>query len=262
MDAQSGLPQHLAIIMDGNGRWAELRRRDRTFGHLKGARVAKTIIETCAQQGLKQLTLYAFSTENWLRPKMEVAFLMILLTRHLQRERKTLMKNNIRFSVIGEIDRLPAPVLAEVNKTLEMTAKNTGMSLTFALSYGGRQEITCAMKSIAEEVAAGRLKPEDVTEELIAKTLQSAAVHEKDPDLIIRTSGEYRLSNFMLWQAAYSELYITPTLWPEFTPKELQLAFAQFSGRERRFGRTTAQISSISPLESVDKKPKRHISIS
>ena len=259
MDSQKGLPQHVAIIMDGNGRWAELRRRDRTFGHLKGARVAKTVIETCAQQGLKQLTLYAFSTENWLRPKMEVAFLMILLARHLKRERKTLMKNNIRFSVIGEIDRLPAAVLAEVNKTLEMTSKNTGMSLTFALSYGGRQEITCAVKSIAEEVAAGRMKPEDVTEALISEKLQSAAVHEKDPDLIIRTSGEYRLSNFMLWQAAYSELYITPTLWPEFTPKELQLAFAQFNGRERRFGRTTAQISSF---ELVEKNPQRHASIS
>lgn len=238
-----GLPNHVAIIMDGNGRWAELRRKDRTFGHLKGARVAKSVIETCAQAGLEQLTLYAFSTENWLRPKMEVAFLMILLGRHLKRERATLMKNNIRFSVIGDVQRLPAPVLVEVHRTLEETKNNTGMSLTFALSYGGRQEITGAVQQIAREVAAGRLDPDDIDESLLASHLQTSDVHPCDPDLIIRTSGEYRLSNFMLWQAAYSELYVTSTLWPDFGTEELARAFDSFAGRERRFGRTTAQLA-------------------
>jgi undecaprenyl diphosphate synthase len=246
LKAVSGLPHHVAIIMDGNGRWAELRRRDRTFGHLKGARVAKEVIEICAHMGLPQLTLYAFSTENWLRPKMEVAFLMVLLGRHLKRERASLVKNNIRFSVIGEVDRLPAAVLEEVHKTIAATKNNTGMSLTFALSYGGRQEITNAVKQIAEEVASGVLNPAQVTESLISEKLQSAAVHECDPDLIIRTSGEYRLSNFMLWQAAYSELYVTPTLWPDFSTTELNLALKQFSSRERRFGKTKAQV--VSPL--------------
>ena len=254
------LPHHLAIIMDGNGRWAELRRRDRTFGHLKGARVAKSIIETCAELGLPQLTLYAFSTENWLRPKTEVAFLMILLARHLRRERQSLMKNNIRFSVIGDVERLPAPVLAEVNQTIEQTSRNTGMSLTFALSYGGRQEITDAVKAIAEEVASGQLSPDQIDENMISRRLQSASVHEQDPDLIIRTSGEYRLSNFMLWQAAYSELYITPTLWPDFGREELLVAFKQFASRERRFGRTTQQLTSTSP--QLEMPPKRHASIS
>ena len=247
MVRSEGLPNHVAIIMDGNGRWAELRRKDRTFGHLKGARVAKNVIEACAEAGLEQLTLYAFSTENWLRPKMEVAFLMILLGRHLRRERATLMKNNIRFSVIGDIDRLPAPVLAEVHRTLEETKSNTGMSLTFALSYGGRQEITSAVRQIAEEVAAGRIDPSEIDETLLASHLQSADVHPCDPDLIIRTSGEYRLSNFMLWQAAYSELYVTSTLWPDFDLAELGRAFDSFAGRERRFGKTSTQLASSPP---------------
>ena len=266
MGATQGLPKHLAIIMDGNGRWAELRRRDRTFGHLKGARVAKSIIETCAQMNIPQLTLYAFSTENWLRPKMEVTFLMILLARHLRLERRNLMKNNIRFSVIGEIERLPAAVLEEVHKTIEMTSANTGMSLTFALSYGGRQEITNAMRSIAEDVAAGKISADAISEEFIGQRLQSASVHANDPDLIIRTSGEYRLSNFMLWQAAYSELYITPTLWPEFGAEELRVAFSQFGNRERRFGRTTAQVSNFGVVEnsnrSTNNSPKRTAQLS
>lgn len=250
------VPTHLAIIMDGNGRWAELRGRDRTFGHLKGARVAKNIIEFCAQRGLKQLTLYAFSTENWLRPKAEVSFLMTLLARHLRKERRTLIKNNIRFSVIGDIERLPGPVLAEIEKTIEDTRQNTGMSLTFALSYGGRQEITEAVRAICRDVQAGHLKPEDISEATIASRLQTSGMPE--PDLIIRTSGEYRLSNFFLWQAAYSELYITQTLWPEFTAEELERAFHQFATRERRFGRTTAQVKQISLADLVKLTASRH----
>lgn len=242
------VPTHLAIIMDGNGRWAEVRQRDRTFGHLKGARVAKNTIELCASLGVQQLTLYTFSTENWLRPHQEVSFLMMLLARHLRKERRTLMKNNIRFSVIGDVSRLPAAVTAEVEKTIEETSKNTGMSLTFALSYGSRQEMTNAVKSLCEDVKAGKLDPSAICEELISSRLQTA--HMPDPDLIVRTSGEYRLSNFLLWQAAYSELYITQTLWPDFSKEELMKAFQQYGARERRFGRTTAQLkqSSIADL--------------
>lgn len=252
-------PKHLAIIMDGNGRWAQLRGRDRTFGHLKGARVAKNTIEACASLGIEQLTLYAFSSENWLRPHQEVSFLMMLLARHLRKERRTLMKNNIRFSVIGDLEKLPAPVMCEVRKTIEETRKNTGMSLTFALSYGSRQEITCAVRKLAEEVKAGLLQPADITEEMISSHLQSSFM--PDPDLIIRTSGEYRLSNFLLWQAAYSELYITQTLWPDFSKDELMLAFRQFESRERRFGRTTAQLGQGSIAELVRRTALRQATI-
>jgi undecaprenyl diphosphate synthase len=234
------IPAHLAIIMDGNGRWAELRHRDRTYGHLKGARVAKNTIEFCASLGIQQLTLYTFSTENWLRPHQEVSFLMMLFGRHLRKERRTLIKNNIRFSVIGDIARLPETVRAEVFKTIEETRMNTGMSLTFALSYGSRQEITGAVRQIAEAVKAGQLEPGAVTEDLINSYLQTAQM--PDPDLIIRTSGEYRLSNFLLWQAAYSELFVTQTLWPDMTNDELLAAIHKFGSRERRFGRTTSQV--------------------
>ena len=239
---RSALPRHLAIIMDGNGRWAELRGRDRVFGHLRGARIAKNTIELCAELGLEQLTLYAFSTENWMRPKAEVTFLMMLLGRHLKKERANLVKNNIRFSVIGDVARMPDFVIAEIDKTIAATKDCTGMKLTFALSYGGRQEITNAAQALARAVAAGHLKPEDITEERFQLELQTAG--QKDPDLLIRTSGEYRLSNFMLWQIAYTELYVTKTPWPAFDRSELFKAFEHFSGRERRFGRTTAQILS------------------
>lgn len=224
--------------MDGNGRWAELRGRDRTFGHLKGARVAKSIVETCAEIGIQQLTLYAFSTENWLRPKSEVSFLMMLLGRHLRKERRGLVQNGIRFSVIGDLSRLPAAVRDEAVKTIEETSHNTGMSLTFALSYGSRQEITGAVRSLCEDVAAGCLRPEDINEAMVAQRLQTANM--PDPDLIVRTSGEYRLSNFLLWQAAYTELYVTATLWPDFSADELRTALRQYALRERRFGQTAA----------------------
>lgn len=236
----ANFPAHLAIIMDGNGRWAELRGRARTFGHLKGARVAKNIIEQCTKLGIRQLTLYAFSSENWLRPQEEVSFLMMLLARHLRKERRTLIKNNIRFSIIGDAERLPEIVRKEVDITISSTSTNTGMRLTFALSYGSRQEITRAVRSICEDVKSGVLSPTDISEGLIASRLQTFDM--PDPDLIIRTSGEFRLSNFLLWQAAYSELYVTQTLWPDFSNDELLQAFEQFSRRERRFGRTTGQL--------------------
>ena len=236
---ESHLPSHVAIIMDGNGRWAEMRGRDRVFGHLRGARVAKQTIETCAEMGLEQLTLYAFSTENWKRPRAEVSFLMLLLGRHMRKERMNLVRNNIRFSVIGDVTRLPVTVYEEVEKTIAATSGCTGMSLTFALSYGGRQEIAAAARALALDVASGRICVDDINEQTFGAKLQTS--HMPDPDLIIRTSGEFRLSNFMLWQAAYSELYVTETMWPDFEKPHLVAAFEHFAKRERRFGCTHAQ---------------------
>jgi undecaprenyl diphosphate synthase len=228
------LPEHIAIIMDGNGRWANARSRPRNFGHLKGARVARSTIVSCARLGLPYLTLYAFSTENWLRPKDEVSFLMKLLERNIRKERSTLMKNNIRFRNIGDLSRLPPGVMQEMQKTIEATSKNTGMLLTFAVNYGGRKEIADAAKELAQKVIQGEMQLTEINEGSLSKKLQSS--YMPDPDLIIRTSGEYRLSNFLMWQAAYSEFYITPVCWPEFDEKELMKAIDSYSNRERRFG--------------------------
>lgn len=234
------LPRHLAIIMDGNGRWAKARRHGRLYGHIRGAKVAKNVIEECARLKIPHLTLFAFSTENWFRPVEEVAFLMHLLQRQLTKERATLMRNNIRFQVIGEASRMPVQVQDIVNQTVEVTSKNTGMLLTFALSYGGRQEITSMAREVARQVAAGELAPEDIDEASIAGMLPTSFL--PDPDLIIRTSGEKRLSNFFLWQSAYSEIEFESTSWPEFTTADLQRILGKFSLRERRFGRTSEQI--------------------
>jgi undecaprenyl diphosphate synthase len=235
------IPQHLAIIMDGNGRWAKARGYQRTYGHLRGARVAKNIIELCAERGVKFLTLYAFSSENWMRPFSEVSFLMQLLARHLRRERATLLSNNIRFQTIGDVSKLPEIVQAEIQKTIDETAKCSGMTLIFALSYGSRQEITNAVRLLAEEVKSGVIAPEQITPEMLEARLETANI--PNPDLIIRTSGEYRLSNFMLWQASYSELYIADCVWPNFNREELQKAFEAYSLRERRFGKTSDQVT-------------------
>ncbi len=244
-------PAHVAIIMDGNGRWAELRRKNRTFGHLRGARVAREVIESCSRRGLKQLTLYTFSTENWLRPLEEVSFLMTLLSRHLRRERENLVKNNIRFQTIGDLDRLPAAVRAEVDATVKATDHCSGMLLTFALSYGGRQDILGAAKALARKVQQGLLQADDINEEVMGAELQTGLLAREcgltfaDPDLIIRTSGESRLSNFLLWQSAYSELYIDSVLWPDYSDEDLQKAFDWYAERERRFGKTSAQVDSL-----------------
>lgn len=229
-----GDPIHIGIIMDGNGRWAQLRGRPRTFGHIKGARVAKKIITRCAEEGIGTLTLFAFSTENWLRPQLEVSFLMSLLKRYLDRESDTLVKENIQFSMIGEPDRVPADLMKIIRETEARTAHNTGLKLIFALNYGSRNEITNAVKNIAREVAAGRMDPAQIDESTISGHLQTAKL--RDPDLIIRTSGETRLSNFLLWQAAYSEFYFSPVLWPDFTAEHLMDALADFNLRERRYG--------------------------
>ncbi|KHD88037.1 MAG: UDP pyrophosphate synthase [Bdellovibrio sp. ArHS] len=232
------LPKHIAIIMDGNGRWAQLKRRPRTFGHIKGTRVAKKIITDCSRRGIKNLTLYAFSTENWFRPQAEVSLLMQILRRYLKRETENLVKENIRFSVIGDMSRIPADVAEAIDKSIEATAQCTGLNLVFALSYGSRQEITEAVRDIAARVAAGELNPEEIDESVINSALSTYPT--PDPDLIIRTSGEQRLSNFLLWQAAYSEFYFTDVLWPNFTESHLEEALNAFSMRQRRFGKVTA----------------------
>ena len=233
--------QHLALIMDGNGRWAQLKNKPRTFGHIKGARVAKKIITHAADQGIKHLTLYAFSTENWFRPQDEVGFLMRLLERYLVKETDNLIKKNIRFIIIGDQNRLPAGVQKQVKNSVEKTAKCTGLQVCFAISYSSRQEITSSVKKIAHLVADGKLNPNDINEDIIQKNLMTSAI--PDPDLVIRTSGESRLSNFLMWQSAYSELYFTDTLWPDFTTTDLDLACKNYFSRNRRFGKIDAELN-------------------
>lgn len=234
MKSSANDPQHVAVIMDGNGRWAKARGRDRIFGHIKGARVAKKIVEHCVEKKFKALTLYAFSEENWGRPIEEVNFLMTLLSRYIVRERAGLVKNNIRFRCIGSMEKIPKNVRAEVEKSMLATAHNTGMNLTFALSYGGRQEITRAVRDMVELANQQKISPKDITEEFISGMLQTAPV--QDPDLLIRTSGEWRLSNFLPWQSVYTELYFTDILWPDFTKEDFERAIQSFTRRERRFG--------------------------
>lgn len=227
--------KHVAIIMDGNGRWAQLRDKPRTYGHIKGARVAKKIITYASNSGLKNLTLYAFSTENWLRPQEEVSFLMLLLRRYLKKESQNLHKQNIRFSVIGEIHKLPIEIQEAIQSTTQLTKKNTGLHLTFAMSYSGRQELILAVQAIAEKYKKSEIQLNQINEEYVGTHLMTAS--SPDPDLIIRTSGESRLSNFLSWQSAYSELYFTSVLWPDYTVEDFSLACQNYYQRNRRFGK-------------------------
>lgn len=233
------LPRHLAIIMDGNGRWAQSRNKPRTYGHIKGTRVAKKIITECSKIGIKHLTLYAFSTENWFRPQLEVNFLMKLLQRYLIKETKNLIRENIRLNIIGDISKLPYPVWLTLRDSIKATENCTGLELVFALSYGSRQEITRAVQKISEKVKEGLLSPEDIDESVIHSFLYTSFL--PDPDLIIRTSGEMRLSNFLMWQAAYSEFYFSETLWPDFSVENLHEALNNFLKRKRRFGKIEEQ---------------------
>lgn len=232
------IPAHIAIIMDGNGRWAKQRGHARTFGHQAGAETVHVIAEESARLGVKFLTLYTFSTENWNRPVDEVAALMSLLMDSIEEE--TFMKNNISFRIIGDTDKLPEGVLNRLNRCIERTAANTGMCLTLALSYSSKWEITEAVKLIAKDVAEGKLKPQDITDKTIDSHL--ATNYMPDPDLLIRTGGEIRLSNYLLWQCAYSELYFCDTFWPDFKEAELRKAICDYQKRERRFGKTSEQI--------------------
>ena len=233
------LPQHVAIIMDGNGRWAKLRGQERSFGHQAGAETVHIIAEEASKLGIKYLTLYTFSTENWNRPSNEVAALMALLFDSIEEE--TFMKNNIRFRIIGDLTKLPANVRERLETCVAHTANNTGMSLVLAISYSSRWEITEAVRQIATLIKAGEMSPEQITDECISSHLDTKFM--PDPDLLIRTGGEIRLSNYLLWQCAYSELYFCDTFWPDFDKEELYKAIWEYQQRERRFGKTSEQIS-------------------
>ncbi|MCK6440427.1 MAG: isoprenyl transferase [Planctomycetes bacterium] len=228
------VPRHIAIIMDGNGRWAQNRGLPRVQGHEAGAESVRSVVEACAKLGVKQLTLYAFSSENWKRPKLEVTALMTQLKRFLHQERETMLRNSIRLVIIGQIERLPASLRDDLLETCRISAQNKGLTLCVALNYGGRQEIVDACKAIATKARSGALQPDDIDENTIAAHLYQPDM--PDPDLVIRTGGEMRVSNFLLWQLSYSELYVTDLLWPDFREPDLMLAIDAYKARERRFG--------------------------
>lgn len=235
------LPQHIAVIMDGNGRWAQQQGKNRLRGHEAGAKAVRKTVEAAAKLGIKHLTLYAFSTENWNRPKTEVSTLMSLLVRNLRRELRQMTKNNIRLSAIGSLDKLPKKVREELVEVIEKTQSNTGTNLTLALSYGAREEIKQAVIDISKKVKNSIINVESIDETIINEHLYTQ--HLPDVDLLIRTSGEVRISNFLLWQIAYAELYFTDVMWPEFDEYELHQAINSYLKRERRFGKTSEQLT-------------------
>lgn len=235
------LPSHIAIIMDGNGRWAKQQGKIRTFGHQHGVTAVRDTVEAAAELGVKFLTLYAFSTENWSRPKFEIDALMSLLVQTISKETATLMKNNVRLATIGDTESLPSGVYKKLQKAIDETSGNSRMTLVLALSYSSRWEITRAVKAIAAEVKNGTLDPEKIDESTISDHLCTAGW--PDPELMIRTSGESRISNYLLWQIAYAELYFTPKLWPDFRKEDLYEAIVDYQGRERRFGKVSEQLN-------------------
>ena len=235
------LPKHLAIIMDGNGRWAKQQGKQRIFGHEKGARTVRKIIEEVSQIGIPYLTLYTFSSENWKRPKLEVDALMHLLSRYLKKEMAVMQKNNVRLNAIGDLQSLPKSIQRELQKAMELTQNNTKTTVSLALGYGGQQEILQMVQRVAQKVEKGELSPCDITPNIVEESLYTKEI--PPVDLLIRTSGEYRISNFLLWQIAYAELYFTNVLWPDFTPEELHKALLDYQNRERRFGKTSEQLT-------------------
>lgn len=239
------LPEHIAIIMDGNGRWAKERGEDRVYGHYEGVRSVRAIVDACGELGIGYLTLYAFSAENWNRPKAEVDALMELLVNTIRKEVEELKKNNVRLHVIGDFESLPEICQQELTEAKEMTADNTGLNLILALSYSSRDEIAMATRKIAEKALSGALRVEEITDETIKQHLYTAPF--PDPELMIRTSGEYRISNYLLYQLAYSELYFTNVHWPDFRKENLYEALLNYQQRERRFGKTSEQIQSVKP---------------
>ena len=234
----TNIHQHIAIIIDGNGRWAAERGKPRSFGHQAGVDAVRRITSECTRLGVKYLTLYTFSTENWNRPATEVAALMGLVLSSLEDE--IFMKNNVRFQVVGDIARLPEEVQHKLQETMDHTANNTAMTMVVALSYSSRWEITKAVREIAEDVKAGKISADDINEQLVSQHMTTSFM--PDPDLLIRTGGEQRISNYLLWQIAYSELYFCDTFWPDFAEDELHKAIADYQHRQRRFGKTGAQI--------------------
>jgi len=240
LKATCQFPRHIAIIMDGNGRWARLKGKTRIEGHIAGVKSVRDIVESCSQLGIEYLTLFTFSTENWKRPEKEVSALMQLLARVIGRESRKLHDNNICLNVIGEMTLLPEKVRTVLKKTMALTKNNSKLVLNLALSYSGQWDIVQACRSVALDVETGKLTAESVDEQLLASYLSTSSI--PDPDLLIRTSGEFRISNFMLWQCAYSEIYVTNTYWPDFHRSQLYDAIREFQSRERRFGRTSEQI--------------------
>jgi undecaprenyl diphosphate synthase len=228
------LPRHIAMIMDGNGRWARERGLERIEGHVRGAETVRRVVEECCRLGLGQLTLYSFSSENWKRPQREVDFLMALLRQYLVDERPEIMEQNIRFRVIGRRRELSPEVVAEIDETERLSAGNTGLTLALAVNYGSRTEIVDAVRSIADRVKSGDLDPAAIDESTVSDGLYTAGM--PDPDLLIRTAGEMRVSNYLLWQISYAELWVTPVCWPEFTTEVFHAALRDYAGRERRFG--------------------------
>jgi len=246
---QHKLPVHLAVIMDGNGRWAQQRMLRRIVGHQRGAETVKMVVEQSWLLGIKYLTLFAFSSENWSRPMMEIRGLMSLLKKYIRQETARMMRKNIRYNVIGNRSDLPDDVNETLDDAIRQTSANSGMVLTLALSYGGRQELSMAATRMAREVAAGTLQPDAITPDVFGAYLDTANL--PDPDFLIRTSGEMRISNFLLWQLAYTELYFTDINWPDFTINELHKALADFQSRERRFGRTGEQLTQRGSLSNA-----------
>ncbi|REE80741.1 undecaprenyl diphosphate synthase [Lutibacter oceani] len=237
------VPNHVAIIMDGNGRWAKLKNKPRVFGHKNGVNSVRETIEGCRELGIKYLTLYAFSTENWNRPKLEVKTLMSLLVSSLKKELKSLLENNIKLITIGNLNDLPKSARKELTEVIEKTKNNTALTLTLALSYGSRDEIVNVIKNISKKVVNNELQIEEINENIINNHLYTFSL--PDVDFLIRTSGEKRISNFLLWQIAYAELYFTNTLWPDFKKENLFNAILEYQNRERRFGKTSEQIEKI-----------------
>jgi undecaprenyl diphosphate synthase len=239
----TGIPKHVAIIMDGNGRWAQKRGLPRIAGHKSGVEAVRAVIQTCVKQGIEVLTLFAFSSENWRRPKKEVGLLMDLFLTALQREVKKLHENDVQLRIVGDVSAFDQKIQDRIKKSEELTKNNSRLVLNIAANYGGQWDITQAVKSLAEQVESGALKAEDITSELISQNL---SMHDlPEPDLFIRTGGEQRISNFLIWQLAYSELYFTDTLWPDFNEQAFELALASFAGRQRRFGHTGEQIEKM-----------------
>jgi undecaprenyl diphosphate synthase len=237
---KTSLPQHIAVIMDGNGRWAKARGKDRSYGHQEGVVSVRKIVEAATAIGLKYLTVYTFSTENWNRPEEEVRALMQLLVSAIHKETPDLMKNNVRLMAIGDLSMLPEETMATLQDCIDQTSVNTGTTLVLALSYSSRWELTDAMRQLAEKIKQNKLNPEEITELVVSEHLSTRNI--PDPDLLIRTGGEKRLSNFLLWQLSYAELYFTDVFWPDFREEELYGAILYYQQRERRFGKTSEQI--------------------
>lgn len=236
------VPKHVAIIMDGNGRWAKIRGNKRVFGHKNGVKAVREVVESAGEIGVKHLTLYAFSAENWNRPAFEVNALMSLFITAVKNEGKKLMQNNVKLTAIGQLEKLPKDVQENLNQIIEKTKNNKGLNLNLAISYSSRQEIVEMVKNIANKFANNEISESNITEQLVSENMQTSDI--PDPDLLIRTSGEYRISNFLLWQISYSELYFSDVLWPDFSKKYFFEAIIDYQNRERRFGKTEEQIVS------------------